>query len=732
MIKVNGTRLSLVVAAAIFSAASVTADDLGTIKVESSTININESEATEVSTVNYIDNKQIQEIGPKQINEVLQTIPGVTADVRPGEVVEIHIRGMNQQEFMWEDTGVAIIIDGVPVYAKSGKFRLNMSDIKSIKVIKGSASYLYGNNATAGAVIITTSKPKGDKSSYSVSAEAGSNNYKDYSADVYNSTDNYAFNLNANYRKTDGYWIDSALLSKSFGGKFSYYINNSSDITFGVDKTKKFEQASRAGVTGVTEAEENPRGTQNDPFQKDNDVVLDKYFMTYSVDITNDSNLIANVYDYIDEYDYISSPQDTNLDGIADAYSNHSLEYKKQKGLKLEYKQSINSFAFMLGYEYGKRKYTTGSETLVDYLYLGRDGVIGGTGSNADVQKYAGNSTESEDNQKLNAYYGELKYAITPKFTTTFNIRRDIQNNEWISDSRNYDGTTWINTLTQIDKTFTNDAYRAGAAYSVSDKNSIFGNIATGYRTPTVDKIQTNIDNGVTNDIKTQKSITYEIGTRGVLPIADNFLDYEISIFQMDTKDIIGYEDGTYSMSVGGSSITTNIGDSRNRGLEVSLKSDSSKDLSFNLAYTYLKAEYTKHNLLSYSRGTLIGDFDVVGNELPRTPNHMLDIYTTYKATSDLRFISEIYAKSKYYADETNQIEMPGYAYMNLQARYNTNIRDHKFEFFVKVNNIFDKQYYKTAYFTSDRSGDGTFDNEDPTITVDPGREYYAGIKYTF
>ncbi|MDD3788167.1 MAG: TonB-dependent receptor, partial [Petrimonas sp.] len=251
-------------------------------------------------------------------------------------------------------------------------------------------------------------------------------------------------------------------------------------------------------------------------------------------------------------------------------------------------------------------------------------------------------------------------------------------------------------------------------------------------RTPTVDKIQAKLDDGVTDEITTQKSITYEIGTRGLLSIAENSLEYEIAAFQMDSKNIIGYEDGTYSMSVGGSTTTTNIGDSRNRGFEVFLKSDPSKDLSFNLAYTYLKAKYTKHNLLSYKRGTIKGDFDVVGNELPRTSNHTLDIYSTYKANPDLRFISEIFARSEYYADETNQIVMPGYAFVNLQARYDTAVCNNKLELFVKINNVFDKQYYKTAYFTSDRSGDGTFDNEDPTITVDPGREFYAGLKYTF
>lgn len=708
---------SLVAICALSSSAM--ASDLGTLQVESSTIDVTKASKTEVSTVSYIDQQQIEEIGARQINEVLQTIPGVTADVRPGEVVEIHMRGVNQQEYMWEDSGVAIIVDGVPVYAKSGKFRINMSDIKSIKVIKGSASYLYGNTATGGAVIITTSRPKGDKNQISLGAEAGSHNYQDYNLELLYSTEDYAINVNANDRSSDGYWKDSSYWSKSYGGKFTYYIDDTSDVTLGVDKTTKFEEAQRASVTGVTAARLDPEGNLNSSaFQSDNDVVLDKYFLKYMKDFANGGNLLVNLYNYVDEYDFISSPQDTNSDGLDDTYSNHSLEHKKQKGVKLEYKQTLDSFAYMLGYEYGDRKYIDASKTLIDFTSDGKD-------------YYQGETSDSEDNQKLHAFYTELKYAFTQNFNATFNMRHDRQTDEWIDLSKDYNGTVWSNQLTEIDKTFNENSYRLGFVYNFSDTNAIFTNVATGFRTPTVDKIQTNIEEGYDPDIKTQTSVTYEIGNRG--SIFD--VDYEITLFQVDTKDIIGRRYGTYS-SVERYD-TTNVGDARNRGVEVSLKSNPDQTIAYNVAYTYLKSEYLNRLPFRYSTNAAFSEIDIAGSELPRTPNHKLDLYMTYNATSDLRFISELYAQSSYYADEPNEIELPGYAFLNLQARYNFKIDAHTFEFFAKVNNVFDKQYFKTAYLSSDRnvaglSPYGVINAEDLSITVDPGREYYAGIKYRF
>ena len=705
------SQISMVCALAL----NINANDLGTINIESSTVNVTQASATEVSTVSYINEETIKEIGPKQINELLQSVPGVTADVRPGEVVEIHMRGIGQQEYMWEDSGVAVIVDGVPVYAKSGKFRLNVSDIKSIKVIKGSASYLYGNTATGGAVIITTSRPKGSKNEISFGAEFGSNKYRDYNAEFNHSNENFAVNLNANDRSTDGYWADSDYWSKSYVGKFTYYIDDSSDVTLGIDKTTKFEAANRGSTTGIDAAFDDPTGEENSSaFQKDNNVELDKYFIKYTKDFENGANILINAYKYLDKYDFISSPQDTDLlfNPMPSEYSNHSIEDKKQKGLKLEFKKEEDSFAYLLGYEYGDREYIDASETLIDYMDLGDDGLPGGTRGNADEAHYEGDTQYSEDNQKLHAFYAEIKFNPMTDLSTTFNIRRDIQDEEYYLKEI----SAGVTDITKLEETFTENSYRAGLVYKLNDTNSIFSNISTGFRTPYLYRMEPGDEMPAT-----QKSITYEIGNRGSI----SNLDYEVTLFHVKTKDTIGGENGTYAF--GGDYM--NIGDSENNGLELSLKSDSKKDLSFNLAYTYLDTKVTKHNPFVVSR---VDTFNIVGNELPRSPKHKLNLYTTYKPIPQLKLISEIYAQSSFYADETNLVKVPGYAYMNLQARYNLKLGAHNFELFGKINNVFDKQYIQTAFYTSDKSGDGIVNGDDASTTIAPGRQYFAGIKYTF
>ncbi len=703
-------------------------ENLALITVESSTIGVTNSKATEVSSVSYVNEKQVAEINPKHINELLQSIPGITSDVRTGEVVEIHMRGVGQQEFMWEDTGVVIIIDGVPLWQNGGKVRLNLSEIKSVKVIKGGASYLYGNTALAGAVIITTNKTKGEDS-FLASIERGSQKSEDYKVAFTKVFDDFSFTLNGNNRKTDGFWVDSNFWSKSVASKLSYYINYSSDITLGIDKTKKYEQANRASVTGVSEARTTPKGNGRNSYQKDNNVNLSKYFLTYVKDFNNDSNLMVNVYSYDDKYDYTSSPQDITNDGNNDTYSNHTNKDILQKGIKLEYKKENDTFAYLIGLEKGIKEYSDNNNRLIDYSLEKRG---------KTTNYYKGETSKIEDNQDKKAIYLEFKYAFAPKFTTTFNIRHDIQDDEYTILSRDFNNTTWSNSSVKRDKTFKENSYRLGSTYTLNEDTTLFTNMSTGFRTPSVSQLfagdvrrqkkSSTYHNNI--NIKTQKSLNYEIGIKGNKKLFENKINYTLSIFQLDNKDIIGKKDGTYFS--GRDIYFDNIGDSKNRGLELSFKSDSLKTISFNLAYTYLKSEYTKHNPFMVSLKNFDKTYNIVGNELPRNPSHILDLYTTFKITKNLKVISEVYSKSNYYADETNLVKMPGYAILNLQTRYNTKIGKNNFEFFVKVNNVFDKHYYRTAFLFRDRNGDDVMDAEDASITVDPGRAFFTGIKYTF
>jgi iron complex outermembrane recepter protein len=713
------TVISAICALAISSYAS----ELGTIKVESSTIDVNTDVKTEISNVNIIDEETIKTVGPKNLTDILKTIPGMTAVSRAGEMMQIRFRGLGNQQYMGENPGVAIIVDGVPVKAKAGGIRINLADIKNIKVIKGSASYLYGDGALSGALIITTKKPRA-KNEMILSAEFGSYGYKESSAGITQSLGDFVMNLNASKRMSDGYWRDSETWTKSFNGKLSYYIDDTSDITLGVDITDKYDEAgSRSVVSGVTAAETNPRGVPNDSYTKDSGVDLNKYFLTYSKDFDN-MNLNITAYNYEDWYDSTSNPQDLdNNPDTLNEYVSHSDTDLTQQGVKSEFSIDSESYASLLGLEFGQIDDESDSQTLADYTaYDSR--------KRKDIAHYDGETSYTNSKDTTYAVYGEFKYNITTDLTATVNARYDVLKKEYITEKDDYNGTVWSEQVTSESSTFRNTSYRLGASYALTPNTSLFASVSTAFQNPEAKDLAED------PTLKEQKSINYEVGARGGQDIVDTRFNYELSVFQLDNKDILGPVGGTYNFS----DPKDNIGDSRSRGLELSLSSDRAKTLSFNLAYTYLDAKYTKHNpfRIMLGRSYTSYDVDIVGNSLPRVSKHTANLFVNYKVIPDLEFITNVYAKSDYYADEAESVKFNGYALLNLQVRYNTKVYEDDLELFAKVDNVLDNQYYRAAFIHSDKRGnpdgsaDGLITDEDASITVDPGRVFYAGINYKF
>ncbi len=725
-------RVLLLSGLALFSSIAAAEDiALETVEVESSTIeDMASNPKTEASTVNVIDEKRYEVIDPKNINEALRTIPGITADVRSGDTVEIHIRGVNQQEFMWEDTGVAIVVDGVPVLQNGGKVKFNLDNIESIKVIKGGASYLFGPNAMSGAVIITTKKPKG-RNDVTVSAEYGTFAYQNYMATLNHATEQYALILNGSYRYTNGYWNMTENWTGSGNGKLTWFLDETSDITFGAEYTKKYEESSRGSVTGVTNAQIDPTGaSDNDlPYNHDYDSDIQRYFLTYNKDLSDTNNLMVNGYYYVDKYAFESSPQDLDGDGKDDAWTRDNNEDIYQYGLKSEYRGIYRKLGYMLGLDIGQRKLEDDSIRTENYTSRGKN-------------YYAGESSNNDTTEDRFGLYAESKLMVTDALAFILNGRYDYENYELDSLGKDYNGTDWSTSSITHEDSFTNGSFRVGLTYQLNDTTTLYTNVSSGFRNPRVYELYAydfDPDRYSQNnpDIKTEKSYNYEIGIRGNRAVFSNNVGYELSIYQLDTKNIIAKNAGTYYSN--GDVYFDNVGDARNRGLELSMNTDRDKSVYFDISYTYLDAKYTSHDpftvdLAPTYRSTGDKTYDISNNRLPRTPKHRFDLYTYIHIPTAPKWmiVAENYGQSGYYADETNLVEMPGYGIMNLQLRYNSKIHGNPFEFYVRCDNITDRQYYRTVYLFSDRNNDGKLDAEDASITVDPGRVYYVGMKYRF
>jgi len=273
---------------------TVLAVDMGLMEVDSTTIDDRfESKRGEPSNVSVVSGEKVEKAHAENIKQILDGIPGVTAELQSQDSLKIHIRGVENQRFMGEKPGVAVVIDGVPVFERTGRVNINMDDIESIKVIKGGASYLFGEDALAGAVIITT-KRGAKMAGGHLSGEAGSFGYRRGLARAGFAADKASGHVQISRRDADSYYFQGQYKADYLNGKLQYYTSDSSDLTFGWEIAQRFKD-SHGTVTGVTQAATDPTSINGRDFARNYNVDLGKFYLTFA----NDAALTSAVLDRV-------------------------------------------------------------------------------------------------------------------------------------------------------------------------------------------------------------------------------------------------------------------------------------------------------------------------------------------------------------------------------------------------------------------------------------------------
>lgn len=196
---------------------------------------------------------------------------------------------------------------------------------------------------------------------------------------------------------------------------------------------------------------------------------------------------------------------------------------------------------------------------------------------------------------------------------------------------------------------------------------------------------------------------TWEAGLRGGGP--DSKVSWNSGWFRADNRDDLLFVASTQT----GFGYFKNFGNTRRQGLEVDLNARVGR-VSLGGGYTFLDATYQTPEQVNGSGNStgVAGTIEIEpGNRIPLIPRHMVKAFADIQVTSKLLLDLGMVALSSSYArgNENNlhasdgQYYLgpgtsPGYAVANLGARYQVSPR---LQFFVQVNNLFDRRYYSSA-----------------------------------
>lgn len=182
-------------------------------------------------SVTIIDEAQIKASGAITMIDILRTVPGVNvAQNGPiGALAEVRFRGT-------ESNHVMVLLDGVAIndlgQASLADFtHLLLSNIERIEILRGPQSAIWGSNAIAGIISITTKQASANNTNVEVNLGIGNSDTYQSSAHASKQTQDYALSLNASTYSTAGENIsrqgneNDGYKNTQINGRFNYVFS---------------------------------------------------------------------------------------------------------------------------------------------------------------------------------------------------------------------------------------------------------------------------------------------------------------------------------------------------------------------------------------------------------------------------------------------------------------------------------------------------------------------------
>ena len=209
MRKISAFRTALLCGAAGFGAvapAAAQTDDEIIVTARRKAENIQDVPGS----ITALTDDTLRKAGVERVEDFIGLTSGVTL-VNAAEVgdTQVNIRGINGARDA--ENSFAFLIDGV-LYTNPAAFNREYTDLRQIEVFKGPQGAIYGRNAAAGAIIVTTSTPGNELSGgMTVSYAEDDSILAKGSLSGPIVEDQLFYRISGDYRRTDGFYRNSFL-----------------------------------------------------------------------------------------------------------------------------------------------------------------------------------------------------------------------------------------------------------------------------------------------------------------------------------------------------------------------------------------------------------------------------------------------------------------------------------------------------------------------------------------
>jgi iron complex outermembrane receptor protein len=637
------------------------------------------------------------------LDEALSLVPGVLAQSRSGGGdVRISIRGFGSRgagdrSNAGTARGVRILIDGIPETEPDGRTSLDLVDlalVEQAEVVRSNASALYGN--AAGGVLDLRTVPVAGSRLGSVQSQTGS------------------FGLQRLIGR----------VAMPMGGGTAYAGVASTHL----DGWRAHAQSDRTTLLGGVAAPLGERTTLavlaaggNDRFQipgpltrAEAEATPERANATYAARDERRYNRIARVGATIEHQ--LDSAR--TLSGML--FVSPKILQRSERGTYRDFTRYHlgGNLVFRGAHPLAggvSGRFTAGAdEAYQDGAILFYDLTATGTrGPNLRDDKREGANNAG--------VFVEEQLAVGERLLVTLGARYD---------AIGYYNQNFITPAIDASRTFSRATPKLGATWKLSSTHSLYANVGGGVEVPAgneVDPAGTFGQDTVTSLnplLEPIRSTTYEVGTKRIVTLGGTPLlrsaSYDVALYDTEVRnEIVPYRGGRFYFTAG---------QVRRQGAEVGLALAAAGGIGARGALTLNRHRYTEYQVDSVHYGAPGRFADYAGNRVVGVPDVHYGAALSFSPARlpGVRLEGGITGVGRYFADDANAVEVPGYSLLDATLSFDDPALFHRhlgLRGFVSVHNLANRRYIGSSFLNPDVVGG-------VPVAFEPGRprEVVVGV----
>ena len=630
-------------------------------------------------TIQVLTADRLSETGVSHLYDIAQVSPGVRMDLL-GSAIQPTIRGITTAvSGTGNASNTALYLDGYyqPSNYSNG---LNLADINQIEVVKGPQGTLFGRNATAGAIIITTADPKYE---FGGKAELSYGMYDDKRANLFLTgglAENVAASGSVIWQRSDGF-SKSVLTGKREG--YFHSITGRAKVMWEASDTVKFVLGARYSDADDPQGRiYRVVGPESVPFFIPGTVVgTERYTNGQGLTPRNKTKVWSTTLTSSFDFDWASltsytgfqhekTYQATDLDGssaiITDGEFTTLTKTLSQEFILTSPGGGGNRFNWNLG---------------LNYFYQFDDAPFFRVATRANPNP--GNQRASRIETNAYAAFFDGTYEVVDNLFLTGGARYSIERKDFIF------GLTrpWA---IEEDNTWKSFTPRAVIRYQITPGSNVYASYSKGFKSGTY-----NASSSSRLPVNPEKIDAWEVGYK----LQDGGITWNSSAYYYKYKDL---QVSAYNFLLNPpSTMLQNVGRAEIYGADTEFSAAISDNLRINLSAAYNHGRYKEFpGAIFYipnpnAPGYLTIFQDGSGNKVMRSPEWSGNASLTYKVPTEksgtFSVTPSLYLTSRTWSDPANQYSIPAYGLLDMTINWTS--PDERWKVSLIGKNLTDKYY---------------------------------------